>query len=272
MSSEKSMDLNGNATGPRPDDLRLVRGLIRYHQAMGIAEYPLNAPVRRFMELTEDNPAGRTQKKGKPSVRRPVSEAEHARSAGTALASLRREMEHCTRCHLASGRRGMVPGTGGVGCRLMVVGDWSAQTGGFSGEVLFGPEEDVMLWKMMAAIGLGPAEVYVTNCVKCCPEGADEPDSASGTSCFFFLSREIALLRPAVICAMGEIASRLLTGGKAPLYRLRGRFATYSGDSAVPAAVMPTFHPRFLLANPEMKKAAWSDLQAIKRRLDGLSR
>lgn len=219
------------------------------------------------MRLTGHKPDGRPQKEGRKPVRR-ASEAEHAGSAGTVLAALRREMENCNRCHLAANRRGMVPGTGRIGCRLMVVGDWSAQAGDFSGEVLFGPDEDVMLWKMMAAIGLEPEAVYVTNCIKCCPAVSNEPDNECGANCFSFLSREIALLRPAVVCAMGEMAVRTLTGSTAPLFRLRGRFRPYRCDPAVSVLIMPTFHPRFLLGNPEMKKAAWNDLQAIMRRLD----
>jgi len=149
----------------------------------------------------------------------------------------------------------------------MVVGDWSAQDDGFTGEILFGPEEDLMLGKMMEAIGLKPEEVYVTNCIKCCPAGGREPDSACATACFSFVCREIAALGPPVICAMGDLAAGMLTGRKEPLIRLRGRFTGCRHASST--VVMPTFHPRLLLRNPEMKKAVWSDLQAIRRRLEG---
>ena len=235
---------------------------------MSIADYPYNAGVRRFMELTE--PTNTDTLKNREKTGSGVWPDPAGReSAGTILQSLQQEVASCTRCHLAATRLGSVPGRGRIGCRLMVVGDWSSQDDKFSGEVLFGSDEDVMLWKMMAAIGLEPEEVYVTNCIKCCPDGGRSPDRECETSCFSFLSREIAVLRPSIICAMGDMAARVLTGRKDLLVRMRGRFMGCRHDPSVPVAVMPTFHPRFLLRNQEMKIAAWNDLQAIRRRLDG---
>jgi uracil-DNA glycosylase len=258
----------GDAIPPGTESLCLIRSRIQFHRAMGIAGYPRNAGVRRFMELTGPEsgaaPAGREKAAGNA-----LADSARTESAGTFLQALRQEVLSCSRCRLGSDRLGCVAGRGGIGCRLMVVGDWSSQEDRFSDELLFGPEEDVMLWKMMAAIGLEPREVYATNCIKCCPGREKGPARDCETICFSFVSREIALLKPMVICAMGDIAARMLTGRKDPLFRLRGHFLDYRHDSAVSAAVMPTFHPRFLLRNPEMKKAAWNDLQTIKRRLEG---
>lgn len=273
MSSEKCRygDTAGHEISSGHEGLRLIRGLVRFHRAMSIAEYPRNAGVRRFMELTGREAADSRQNREKGAVRPLLSDAERRASAESILASLQQEIISCTGCHLAASRLGSVPGRGRIGCRLMVVGDWSSQEDQFSGEVVFGPEEDAMLWKMMAAIGLAPEEVYVTNSIKCCPAGEKKPDSACATSCFSYLSREIGLIRPPVVCAMGEIAARTLTGRKDQLVRMRGRFLGCRHDPSVSPAVMPTFHPRFLLRNPEMKKAVWRDLQSIKRRLEGKS-
>lgn len=267
MSPEKCKKTAGEAIPSGTESLGLIRSRIRFHRAMGIAGYPRNAGVRRFMELTDPERGAAPAGKENAAAR---ALAENVRqSAGTFLQDLRQEVLSCSRCRLGADRLGYGAGRGGIGCRLMVVGDWSSQQDRFSDEFLFGPEEDVMLWKMMAAIGLKPREVYATNCIKCCPGGGKGPDRDCETICFSFVSREIALLRPTVICAMGDVAARMLTGRKDPLFRLRGHFLDYRYDPAVATAVMPTFHPRFLLQNPEMKKAAWSDLQAIKRRLEG---
>jgi DNA polymerase len=149
----------------------------------------------------------------------------------------------------------------------MVVGDWPVAGQGSTPSLLMGPEEDVMLEKMMAAIGLSPEQYCVTNVLKCCPAAGQEVAPAWGQTCASFLQREIGIIRPAIICAMGEIAARALLGGAEPLLRLRGRFTPCRYQDDPPIPVMPTFHPRFLLANPEMKMAAWKDLQAVQRRL-----
>ena len=191
--------------------------------------------------------------------------------SGPALLSvLQKEVGQCTLCRLASGRQGTVPGRGSAGSDLMVVGDWSAREQGGDPEILFGPDEDIMLWKMMEAIGLVPDNVYVTNILKCCPGAGQVPDQECLESCFSYLVREIGAVRPRLICAMGDLAVRMLVGSQETLFRLRGRFAIYQYQATDPIPVMPTFHPRYLLHNPEMKKATWKDLQAIRRRLDQL--
>jgi DNA polymerase len=154
----------------------------------------------------------------------------------------------------------------------MVVGDWSLQPEDFSPNVLFGPAEDQMLRRMITAMELVPAEVYLTNCVKCSPGGDAVPDTHCLQRCASFLAREISAVDPQVICAMGEEAARMLTGSQEPLSRFRGRFARCRCDPSSRAVVMPTFHPRFLLQHPEMKKATWRDLLAVKQRLAGRGR
>ncbi len=123
-----------------------------------------------------------------------------------------------------------------------------------------------MLRKMMEAIGLTIEDIYVTNVIKCCPLDP-LPDMTCASRCFAHLSREIAALKPHLILAMGEMAASRILATSAPLVRLRGRFHPYRYPDSVPAKVMPTFHPRFLLANPEMKKMVWMDLQMIQRQL-----
>lgn len=126
-----------------------------------------------------------------------------------------------------------------------------------------------MLWKMITAMEPQVEQVYVTNSLKCCPVDAGIIDAKCEESCFSFLAREIAAVKPRIICAMGEMPVRVLMGRKEPLSRLRGRFGNYRYQSGQGVMVMPTFHPRFLLQHQEMKKATWNDLLAIKKRLDG---
>jgi DNA polymerase len=244
-----------------------LRSQMKLHLALGIKEYPAGADLDRFLESAERKTGGPPA--GVPPVPQPGfpdMPAMTTREKEEKLDLLRREMRSCTRCHLYQGRLGSVVGTAVQSCRLMVVGDWSLQEKeSYSEEILFGPKEDAMLWKMMQAIHLSPETVYVTNCLKCCPGEGILPDSACEKSCFSFLEREIGLLKPGVICAMGALAARILTGSLEPLSRLRGKFSSYRFAPGI--MVMPTYHPRFLLQNTEMKRATWLDLQAVAKRL-----
>jgi len=244
--------------------LQDLRQQLRFQQALGIADYPLNEDVRRFLEFTGVSARIRPRSAGPL----PPSGPEELMTGPAVLAALQQEIGQCTLCRLAPGRQGTVPGQGPAGSQLMVVGDWSSQEQVCNPEILFGPDEDSMLWRMMEAIALRPEEVYVTNILKCCPGAGQIPDQECQESCFSYLVREIGAVRPRLICAMGDLAVRMLVDNLEPLVRLRGRFAMYSFQSMDAIPIMPTFHPRYLLANPEMKKAAWKDLQAIRGRLD----
>ena len=235
---------------------------------MGIADYPLNEDLQRFLQnAVHREPSlvqtGQGSGVATPALRVPPVEGI---SAPEVLVALQHEIGQCTLCRLAAGSQGRVPGQGRSGSPLMVVGDWSAQGQGCNPAILFGAEEDVMLWKMMEAIGLRQEGVYVTNILKCCP-GGEGAEQECWQDCFSFLLREIGAVQPRMICAMGELAVRMLVGGTEPLFRLRGRFTVCRYQSAPPIPVMPTFHPRYLLRNPEMKMATWKDLQAMQKRL-----
>lgn len=271
MSAEKVKEMVRDGEGPF-SALQDLGQLLRFQQALGITEYPLNEDVQRFLHYTAAPSrkliqTGARSAAGSPA---PLDRAAEELSGTAILGELSREAAQCTLCRLAASRLGTVPGRGPSRSRLMVVGDWSAQAQGCNPGILFGPDEDSMLWKMMEAIALRPEEVYVTNILKCCPGPGHAADQECRESCLSYLVREIGAVRPRLICAMGDFAVKMLTGSTEPLFRLRGHFVLYRYQSADAIPVMPTFHPRYLLANPEMKKATWKDLQAIRRRLDQL--
>jgi uracil-DNA glycosylase family 4 len=235
--------------------IEALRSNLQLHAALGIDTYPLNQSLRRFFSL---------------SGRRKESRGAGEINLQSKLDLLREEIVGCSRCHFAQNKAGSIFGSGSPSSFLMIVGDRSWQTDeDFAGETLFGREEDVMLWNMMTAIDLNPEDVYVTNCLKCCPKGEVEPDWECGITCFSYLQHEISFVRPRIICAMGEIAAGLLTGRREPLARLRGKFMQYHNQGNTEILVIPTYHPRFLLRHQEMKKAAWFDLQAIRRKMAG---
>jgi len=243
----------------KTDVLYILRDVLRFHQAMGIEMYLNDQEVQRFLNRVD-----------RPGAKRDEQSGYTAAETGAPVAGIDNlvdEINDCALCRLSRESSGRVPGRGRMGCRLMIVGDWSSQSGAFSPGTLFGTAEDEMLWKMIAAIEMQADQVYVTNSLKCCPADSGTIDGKCEESCFSFLAREIAAVNPQVICAMGEIPVRMLMGRKEPLARLRGRFGSYRCKSGRSVPVMPTFHPRFLLEHQEMKKATWNDLLAIKRRL-----
>ena len=263
---------NNIAAGKQVDPAALAqlayqtRNLLAFHLELGISSYPATPELRRFI-ITEQPVAT-----GSPSPvhretadKKPVSTAKKiGESTARQLETISRQLTSCRNCGSVSGPA--IPGQGSTKPRLFVVGDYLNPADVDSGTI-WGAEEDELFWKMMAAIGLDQDSVYVTNCIKCCQDNVSQSDTAAGQRCFPFLEQELAAIQPELICSMGEIATGLLLGSRVPLVRMRGRFHQYRYPHGSVARVMPTFHPRFLLQHPEMKRATWMDLQAVQRQL-----
>jgi DNA polymerase len=279
LSAEKTRDRDGDGlettAGGYPAALASLAGALttrlRFQQRLGLRAYPGTTALRRFLAAPE-----RVRREQAPAAARPPAQAAARAPAGPVdrtggLDGLRRDLEACTLCALAASRQGLVCGAGGSSVQLLFVGDWFRQGGPFSAAQVFGAAEDTMLGNMVRAMGLAPAEVYVTNAIKCCPPAGLTPDEAMRTLCQAHLRREIELVRPTIVCAMGEVAARSVLGQDGSLVRLRGRFHPLGGDEGQAFAVQAvvTYHPRFLLDHPDLKKAAWQDLQMVQRRLRG---
>jgi DNA polymerase len=124
-----------------------------------------------------------------------------------------------------------------------------------------------LLTKIIQAIGLTREEVYICNVVKCRPPGNRTPTAEEQATCGPFLDRQLDIIAPEVIVALGKTAANDLLGlEEVPLGRLRGRFHP-RGE----AVVMPTYHPAYLLRNPSAKRAVWEDMKKVRDRL-GLKR
>jgi len=239
-----------------------VRDLLRFHQRVGIINYPQKEHLQTLFLSCSQNDVGRGRRQAT------ATSSQKSRNPQFSMVGIRKDIAQCEQCMPKVHRLGQVFGRGPDHPRLMVVGDLPRPAEGIApDEVIFGTEEDNMLRRMMAAIKLSMDEVYVCNVVKCVAVDG-QPDKECARRCFFHLKREIAALRPAFILAMGEQASGLLTGSSAPLVRLRGRFYAYSGVGGSPVRIMPTFHPRFLLQHVEMKQMVWQDLQMLQRQLN----
>ena len=190
-----------------------------------------------------------------PSPQQPPAEAP---AAGTTLAELRRRVEGCTKCALHSTRKNAVFGEGDPSAALMFVGEGPGAEEDRLGRPFVGAAGRLLDDIIEKGMGLKREEVFIANVVKCRPPGNRNPEPAEIAACRSYLHSQIDLIRPRVIVALGKFAAQTLLDSKDSRSRLRGRFFTYRGID-----LMPTFHPSYLLRNPEGKHLVWKDIQEV---------
>ena len=178
------------------------------------------------------------------------------------LEVLAREVAGCQRCGLYSGRTQTVFARGNGSSGLCFVGEGPGQDEDLQGFPFVG-KAGQLLDRMIQAMGFERDEVYVCNIVKCRPPNNRKPEPAEMQSCMPFLEQQLELLAPQVIVALGATAVQGLFGTTEGIMRLRGRWKLYKGR----IAVMPTFHPAYLLRTQAAKRDVWQDLQAVLRHM-----
>jgi len=177
------------------------------------------------------------------------------------LAVVAEEAAGCTACRLAQGRNRVVFGSGDPDAELMFIGEGPGAEEDRQGLPFVGRAGE-LLTKIIQAIDLGREQVYIANIVKCRPPGNRDPEADEAAACRGFLDRQIELVQPRVIVALGRIAAQSLLGTDTPISKLRGQWYTVQG---IPTMV--TFHPAALLRNPALKRPTWDDMQKVRDRL-----
>ena len=240
-------------------------------------EVPPNAPA-----TAASRPAPAAQQGGAPpptDLRSESSRGAQVEVAGLDWPALRQAVAECRACGLCEKRRQTVFGVGHARAHWMVVGEAPGEQEDLRGEPFVGPAGR-LLDQMLAALGLTRAEaapegapaltpdrqVYIANTLKCRPPGNRNPEPAELERCEPFLVRQIELVQPRVILAMGRFAVQALLRTDEPIGRLRGRVHRYQG---VPLIV--TYHPAYLLRNLLDKAKAWDDLCLAMETMEGLS-
>jgi uracil-DNA glycosylase family 4 len=186
------------------------------------------------------------------------------RSAADALSQIRTDLGDCTRCKLhALGRKQIVFGVGNADADLMFVGEAPGGEEDIQG-IPFVGRAGQLLTKIIEAIGLTRDDVYIANVIKCRPPQNRNPDPDEVETCEPFLFRQIDVIKPKVIVALGTFAARGLLRTIDPISRLRGRVFEYRG-----ARLIPTFHPAYLLRNPSSKREVWEDMKLVRQLLTG---
>jgi len=186
-------------------------------------------------------------------------------AAGLDWDALEARVRACTACALAETRTQTVFGVGDRRARWMFVGEAPGAEEDRQGLPFVG-RAGQLLTAMVRALGLARDQVYIANILKCRPPGNRDPRPEEVTCCEGYLARQIELIGPGIIVALGRIAAQNLLKIEAPLKALRGR-RHVCGAAATPVVV--TYHPAYLLRNPVDKRRAWEDLQLARATLEG---
>ena len=236
-------------------DNRQLAEHLRFAQELGVAGVSRDPLWRTSRTATPSTPA-RSQ---------PAAVVEYSQSAiialtpVDALAAVRADIGDCTRCKLHSlGRTQIVFGVGNPGADLMFVGEAPGRDEDLQGFPFVG-RAGQLLTKIIEAIGLKREDVYIANVIKCRPPENRNPEPDEVETCEPFLFRQIDVIKPKVIVALGKFGAQTLLRTLDPISRLRGRVYDYRG-----AKLIPTFHPAYLLRNPSSKREVWEDMKLVR--------
>jgi DNA polymerase len=173
------------------------------------------------------------------------------------LNDIRMNLGDCRRCVLCEKRTHIVFGEGDPHARLVFVGEAPGYDEDQQGTPFVG-EAGQLLTRIIQSIHLAREQVYICNVIKCRPPGNRNPEPLEIETCSPFLNRQIQAIRPEFICTLGKFASQTLLKQEIPISKLRGQFYDYHG-----IRLIPTFHPAYLLRNPEKKRAVWEDMKLL---------
>jgi DNA polymerase len=261
-----------------------LRAHAEWHSACGASALPLAPPVATASAppasrepLAASRELGREEalqstapREAPPSARSSPAPAELTANGSRLTAEERHqrltvlsdEVKGCTRCVLHEGRTQTVFARGNGSSGLCFVGEGPGADEDAQGFPFVGAAGQ-LLDKMIAAMGIARDDVYVCNIVKCRPPKNRPPEPEEMSTCMPYLTEQLSLVEPQVIVALGKTAVQGLFGTAEGITRIRGRWRLYQGR----IAVMPTFHPAYLLRNPAAKREVWQDLQLVLKHL-----
>ena len=212
-------------------------------------------------EVARMTPTAMESKKPAPDKVERVS-THSDRVEVSSLEQLRNDIGDCRRCKLHLGRTHVVFGIGNPNAKLMFVGEGPGRDEDLKGEPFVGRAGQLLTDIITKGMGLTREDVYIANVVKCRPPQNRNPEPDEVASCEPFLKKQIELIRPRIIVALGKFAVQALLQSKVPITRLRGNWHTYMGIK-----LMPTFHPAYLLRNPADKKLVWEDIKKVMKEM-----
>lgn len=178
------------------------------------------------------------------------------------LDAIRADLGDCRRCGLCKDRHNLVFGVGTPAAELVIVGEGPGHDEDLKGEPFVGPAGQMLDRMLSNVLGLAREQVYIANVVKCRPPGNRNPLPDEIAMCLPYLHRQLESIRPKWMLVLGSVALRALFGQETGIMKARGQWLEWRG-----IAVMPTFHPAYLLRNPDEKKRTFEDLKLLKARM-----
>ncbi|MCK0068591.1 uracil-DNA glycosylase [Kordiimonas laminariae] len=260
-------------------DTRELSALLAWYIAMGADEAADLEPVDRFVipepvakpqkgqQQERSRPTPIQARPAKPAIGAGIEAAEKAAAACTNVEELEATLKAFDGGMLKRSSKNTVFADGKLGADLMIIGEAPGAYEDRDGKPFIGPNGD-MLEKMLTAIGLKRDEhVYLSDVLPWRPLGNTKPDDATIAMCLPFLKKHIELAKPKYLLLMGVVSAQAVLGTKDGISRLRGKWKDIEIGGQTFAA-MATYHPSYLMAQPQMKGATWRDLLAVKERLE----
>ena len=174
--------------------------------------------------------------------------------------ALNNQVKNCHLCSLSKGRKHVVCGEGNSSGNIMFIGDIPQEQEDTEGRIFLGQGGKMLTSMIEKVLNISRNEVYITNLLKCRPQSNQELNEALIHTCKAYLLKEIELVQPKIIVTLGEKAYQYLTNDYSPLEKVRGNIIQHTKYH-----IVPTYHPRFLLKNPSLKKEVFLDLQKVKK-------
>lgn len=266
-----SADTSRRRRDIREEYAKLVRAAhqrIELEKSFGVSDLPLFKRTKKGaaepQRLAEERAPSPPQPPVEQTAPPAPAAAEGALSKAEAIEQLRKEVEGCMRCDLHRTRMNLVFGSGNPNADLMFVGEAPGEEEDKQGEPFVG-KAGQLLTKMIEAIGMKRSDVYICNILKSRPPGNRAPMPHEVAACLPFLKKQIRIIRPRILCALGATAAKTLLGTTQPIGALRGRFFDYESGK-----LLPTFHPSYLLRSPWEKAKAWEDLKKVRDTLKAM--
>jgi uracil-DNA glycosylase family 4 len=243
----------------------LLKGLsdkVDLERKLGVNYLQLDPVVKNTVSYDEDvvsQPPTQAYVSDSVDTYSEVKNVELSRSEKIAeLKKLEEQVKECTKCELSKNRTNVVFGIGDPDADLMFVGEAPGYYEDEQGEPFVG-KAGQLLTKIIESIGMKRGDVYIANILKCRPPENRNPDAGEIVMCSPHLIRQIEIIRPKIICALGTFAAQTLLDTKETIGKLRGKFFEYQSTK-----FLATYHPAYLLRNPEDKGKVWADIKKVR--------
>src|SRR5579884_3931505 len=247
-----------------PETRGQLQARVQYYRDLGIYDFYRRETIpSATTEVAVELPAADAEQNfhAEDSLKRKTQSRTAPADSTMSLKDLRDDIGDCKLCRLAKGRTNLVFGTGSPNAEIMFIGEAPGADEDIQGLPFVG-RAGQLLTNMINAMGLKREDVYIANIIKCRPPGNRTPERDECETCSPFLMRQVAVIRPKVIVALGAVAAKTLLAINAPMSDLRGRWFDFRARK-----LAVTYHPAFLLRDPRQKKEAWKDLQMVMKEL-----